>query len=242
MTYVKRQPGAPPGFFAAEAAGLRWLREGSPAVVEVIGHGEDWIELAELARTAPSAAMAEQLGRDLAALHATGSPAFGFTPQAGPAFIGRQEMPSEPTASWSRMYVEQRVLPYVVKARDRGHISPGTQHLVEKACGAISDDGCPPARIHGDLWNGNVVWTPTGAVLIDPAAHGGHRETDLAMLQLFGVAFAERILTAYDEAAPLRDGWRLRVPQHQLHPLAVHAASHGGSYEAPLRDAALRSR
>ena len=36
------------------------------------------------------------------------------------------------------------------------------------------------------------MWTAEGAVLIDPAAHGGHRETDLAMLALFGCPFSTR--------------------------------------------------
>jgi len=77
-------------------------------------------------------------------------------------------------------------------------------------------------------------------VLIDPAAHGGHRETDLAMLALFGCPHLEVVLAAYDAAAPLREGWRDRVPLHQLHPLAVHAAGHGRGYGIALADAAER--
>ena len=62
----------------------------------------------------------------------------------------------------------------------------------------------PPSRIHGDLWSGNVVWSSDGSgYLVDPAAHGGHRETDLAMLALFGAPHLARLLEAYDEAAPL---------------------------------------
>jgi fructosamine-3-kinase len=137
------------------------------------------------------------------------------------------------------------VLPYARRARDRGHLDSAGYELVEAACeriadGALDDDE-PPARLHGDLWNGNVVWTADGAVLIDPAAHGGHRETDLAMLQLFGLPLLDDVLAGYDEAAPLRAGWRDRVPLHQLHPLAVHAASHGPSYAGPLVAAARRT-
>ena len=103
--------------------------------------------------------------------------------------------------------------------------------------GAFDDDE-PPARIHGDLWNGNVLWSSDGVVLIDPAAHGGHRETDLAMLALFGCPFLDDVLAAYDRASPLRAGWRERVPLHQLHPLAVHAAGHGRGYGVALAEAA----
>jgi hypothetical protein len=56
------------------------------------------------------------------------------------------------------------------------------------------------------LWGGGCGW------LIDPAAHGGHRETDLVMLALFGAPWLDRIVAAYDEAFPLADGWRERVP------------------------------
>jgi fructosamine-3-kinase len=105
------------------------------------------------------------------------------------------------------------------------------------AAGGFDDDE-PPARLHGDLWTGNVLWSPDGAVLIDPAAHGGHRETDLAMLALFGAPFLDDILAGYDAARPLRAGWRERIPLHQLHPLAVHAAGHGPSYGAALAEAA----
>ena len=78
------------------------------------------------------------------------------------------------------------------------------------------------------------------AVLIDPAAHGGHRETDLAMLALFGTPYLEEILRGYQERHRLRDGWRERVPLHQLHPLATHAAGHGPAYAVALVDAARR--
>ena len=69
----------------------------------------------------------------------------------------------------------------------------------------------PPARLHGDLWGGNVLAGADGrARLIDPAAYGGHREVDLAMLRLFG-APSQRVFAAYDEAAPLAEGHRERV-------------------------------
>jgi fructosamine-3-kinase len=102
------------------------------------------------------------------------------------------------------------------------------------------DDGEPPARIHGDLWSGNVMWTPDGAVLIDPAAHGGHRETDLALLALFGAPYLDEVVAGYEEIHPLADGWRERVPLHQLHCLLVHAVLFGGGYAAQAMAAARR--
>jgi fructosamine-3-kinase len=95
-----------------------------------------------------------------------------------------------------------------------------------------------PARIHGDLWSGNVVWTAHGAVLIDAgAAHGGHPETDLAMLALFGLPHLGRVVRAYDAEMPLAAGWQDRVPLMQLHPLLVHVVLFGGRYVSAVRDA-----
>lgn len=86
------------------------------------------------------------------------------------------------------------------------------------------------ARTHGDLWSGNVMWTPGGAVLIDPAAQGGHAEEDLAALAVFGCPHLECVLAAYDEASAMADGWRERVALHQMHIIMVHCALFGRSY------------
>ena len=111
---------------------------------------------------------------------------------------------------------------------------------MEAACDLISElpDDVPPARIHGDLWFGNLLFGTDGPVFIDPAAHGGHPETDLAMLDVFGAPYLDEIREGYLSINPLPDGWRERTPMHQLHPLAVHAASHGPSYGVELLHAA----
>ena len=109
------------------------------------------------------------------------------------------------------------------------------------ASGAFDDDR-PPARIHGDLWSGNVLFSPEGAVLIDPAAHGGHGLTDLGMLALFGCPEQDRVESAYAETAGLDRRWRTLIGLHQLHPLATHAASHGPAYAAELLATARRYR
>ncbi|WP_238559454.1 fructosamine kinase family protein [Mycobacterium liflandii] len=92
------------------------------------------------------------------------------------------------------------------------------------------DDDDRPARLHGDLWGDNVMWTPDGVVLIDPAAHAGHRESDLAMLALFGCAHYEAILAGYQQLRPLRPGWRGRIGLHQLYPLLAHVVLFGGGH------------
>lgn len=244
----KTRTDAPPGFFAAEAAGLRWLAAapGGPAVVEVAAVGEHHIDLERLHPSAATARAADELGADLAALHAAGADAFGAPPAGwtGDAWIGRQAQSNRPTATWGAFYAEQRVAPFVRTAVDVGHLDPRDAAIVDAVCERLADgafdDDLPPARIHGDLWTGNVVWTASGAVLIDPAAHGGHGLTDLAMLELFGCPGLDRVRAAYAEARGLPDDWGRLVGLHQLHPLAVHTASHGPSY-APDLVAAARS-
>ncbi len=151
---------------------------------------------------------------------------------------------SSESESWGTFYARERIAPYLddrtFTAAERGLIerlcerlaSGALDHdqpsLVADAIAAQRDVGA--ARTHGDLWSGNVMWTPEGAVLIDPAAQGGHAEEDLAALAVFGCPHYDRILAAYDEASPLEDGWRERVTLHQMHIIMIHCAVFGRSY------------
>jgi len=251
MTFIKRNSDAPAGFFEAEAAGLAWLAEadGGVATAAVIRVAPGIIELEEVAEALPSEQAADAFGAGLARTHAAGAAAFGSPPHgyAGPTFIGRRPLTTARQTRWGRFYARDRVLPYLAAAVEAGTVLEAEARVIREACDRIADgdfdDSEPPARLHGDLWNGNVLWSATAdgsgqVVLIDPAAHGGHRETDLAMLALFGCPHLERVLAAYDRESPLREGWRDRVPVHQLHPLAVHAAGHGRSYGIALTEAA----
>jgi fructosamine-3-kinase len=113
---------------------------------------------------------------------------------------------------------------------------------VEAVCGRIGELAGPPeppARLHGDLWSGNVLWSGGRPYLIDPAAYGGHREVDLAMLRLFGSPGAD-FLAGYEEVAPLAPGHAERVDLWQLLPLLVHAVLFGGAYGAAAERAARR--
>jgi fructosamine-3-kinase len=244
-TLVKNRDGAPPRFFEAEAAGLRWLAEARGArVVDVIDVRPGRIELARIHETRPRGDSARAFGAALAATHAAGADAFGAPPAGwdGPLYIGKRRLPEAHEMSWGRFYARDRVLPYLGIAVDAGGVSeselPVIRQALERVDSGELDDDEPPARIHGDLWNGNLLWDADGGILIDPAAHGGHRETDLAMLALFGAPYLDEITAGYDAAAPLRSGWRDRIPLHQLHPLAVHAASYGPSYGHALAEAA----
>ncbi|MEQ1786557.1 MAG: fructosamine kinase family protein, partial [Acidimicrobiales bacterium] len=98
------------------------------------------------------------------------------------------------------------------------------------------------ARLHGDLWAGNRLVDRRGdSWLIDPAAHGGHREFDLSMMRLFG-GFGDACFDAYTEVHPLTSGWQDRVALHQIAPLVVHAIKFGGGYVGAAESAIARYR
>ncbi|MBO3746488.1 fructosamine kinase family protein [Streptosporangiaceae bacterium NEAU-GS5] len=224
--------------FGSEAAGLRWLAEaGAVAVPEVLAVDSRTLVLTWVPTTHASAPVAERFGRELARLHASGASGFGAP---WPGFIAELPMDNRAGDDWPSFYVARRVLPFVRLARDNRQLSPADVELIEEACAyipEISGPGEPPSRIHGDLWSGNLLWSGDRVTLIDPAAHGGHRETDLAMLALFGAPHLNTILAAYHEERPLAEGWRERVPMHQLHPLLVHVCLYGEAYRGSLMSA-----
>ncbi|GAA5144144.1 fructosamine kinase family protein [Nocardioides marinquilinus] len=228
---MKTRPHAPPGFFDQEAWGLRWLAEaGGVRVPEVLATDADCLVLAWVEPGRMTADDAAALGRDLAATHAAGAPSFGAERDG---FIASLPMPNRAADTWAEFYAVRRLLPYAKLAHDRGALDTdgvaAIERVVPRLAALVPDE--PPARLHGDLWNGNVLWGQEGAAwVVDPAAYGGHREVDLAMLALFGLPHLPRLLEAYHEATPLADGWEDRVGLHQLFPLLVHACLFGGGY------------
>ena len=238
---VKTRAGAPEGFFETEARGLRWLAEpGVVDVAEVLAVEHDCLVLRWIEPARPTAETASALGRSLARLHASGADQFGADEDG---FIASLPLPNKTAPTWPEFYATRRVLPYLKLAADRGHVEPADVQTIEGLVGRITEIAGPdepPARLHGDLWSGNVVWSAEHGTLIDPAAHGGHRETDLAMLALFGLPHLQRLVDAYRDEHPLADGWEERQPLHQLFPLLVHAALFGGHYGHRAAEAAAR--
>jgi len=239
---MKTLPHAPEGFFECEAAGLRWLGEveGGVHVPAVLGVDQECLVIAWVEPGKNGVDAAASFGRALATTHAAGAPSYGLERDG---FIGKLPMPNRTAPTWAEFYATRRILPYLKLARDRGAISEddaaSVEAVIPKLAALVPEE--PPARLHGDLWNGNVLWgqDPTGGTpavarvsVIDPAAYAGHREVDLAMLAMFGLPHLQRVLDAYREAAPLADGWEERIGLHQLFPLLVHACLFGGGYGA----------
>jgi fructosamine-3-kinase len=217
--------------FAAEATSLRWLGDARAVPVpEVLGVSDKVLVLAWVPEDSGGTVAASCFGADLARLHEAGAEQFGAP---WPGVIAGLPLPNDESSDWPPWFAACRLLPYARIARDRGGLTAADVQLVESVASKITElagPAEPPSRIHGDCWSGNVLWSGGRGWLIDPTAHGGHRETDLAMLSLFGAPHLDHILAAYQQARPLADGWRGRVPLHQLHPLLVHVCLFGAAY------------
>jgi fructosamine-3-kinase len=243
---MKTLNNAPDGFFAAEADGLRWLggaADGGLDVPDVLAVDDGCLILRWVEPGRPSPDAATSFGRALARTHGAGAASYGGERDGFIARLPLINQAGQKDGSWAEFYGQRRVLPYLRLAQDRGRIGPDEAAAVESVVARLGDlvPEEPPARLHGDLWNGNVLWgTEQRVWVIDPAAHGGHRETDLAMLALFGLPHLPRVLDAYEEVSPLADGWQDRVGVHQLFPLLVHACLFGGGYGARAGATAAR--
>lgn len=240
-----------------EAAGLRWLAsarpQGGPRVAEVLSVEPGRLALERITTTSPTPQAAEEFGAALARMHGSLQPgtAFGALPPDHPdtpPLFGPAEQLLEvgdgKHATWGAFHAQERLA--LILELLGPELSPSDDRTLRAACERIAsgelDQDEPAALIHGDLWSGNVLWhAQEGAVLIDPAAHAGHRESDLAMLQLFGLPHLERVLASYQEQASLAEGWEDRVPVHQLFFLAVHWLLFGPSYRRPTLAAAERA-
>ena len=229
--FVKTRPDAPRGEYAAEAAALAWLAEpGTIRVPEVIEVDDAYLAIEWVEPGSLGADGEEELGRGLAGLHAAGADAFG----AHRLHIGPLTFDAAPTGDWPSFYAERLVRPLAARVG-----SPAALRVCDRIHDLVGPEE-PPARLHGDLWSGNVHADADGHPwLVDPVAYGGHREVDLAMLRLFG-APSRRVLDAYEEVAPLADGHADRVPLWQLLPLMIHAVLFGGGYGAQAERAARR--
>lgn len=189
------------------------------------------------------------LGRSLAALHRTIGPAHGFE---AANYIGRSAQRNDWTTCWAEFWWDCRLLPQLRFAEERGvgdDLAPLASSL-ESACRILLDHRPPPSLLHGDLWSGNHGFLDDGEpVIFDPACHYGDRETDIAMMRLFG-GFDRGVLRAYETAWSLPAGHERRLALYQLYHVLNHLNLFGAAWlgraetlaRAVLESAGIRSR
>lgn len=239
-----------------EAAGLTWLAEaeatGGARVPQVMHADTSRLEIEYIHSVKPSVSGARKFGEALAHTHALGASWWGSPPAhwQGPAHVGNSRTPlvlveAAAPDSWGEFYATCRIEHYARQLRARGVIGTSEAAVFDELCHRlrngdfehhqpelVREAGKNVARVHGDLWAGNAIYDggSTGAALIDPMAHGGHAETDLAALAVFGFPYLEEIYRGYDDASPLAEGWQQRIPLHQLGMIIMHAHLFEGSY------------
>lgn len=254
--FVKQYRDGLPGLADAEVAGLQWLAEPDVIpVVSVLDHSADRVALEQLIEAPATPAAAEEFGTRLARLHNTAAPSFGYCPSTH-AWFGPQDAPFQvPTTErdeFTSFWVTDRLFPIAELARPG--LSATQARLVDEAIDAVSTGifngiaggGAEHAcRVHGDLWSGNVLWTAQGATLIDPAAHGGHRLEDLALLTLFGAPHLDEIFAGYTAEHPLPGTWQEDLPAHLFFALIAHVYLFGSGFarqtETTARQIILRA-
>ena len=245
--FVKTNDHADPAMFPSEARGLTWLAEAAalrvPKTIAVSSGraGEPaFLVLEYLAEGRQRPSFDEELGRGLAALHRFGAPSFGLDHEN---FIGRLPQSNVSCDSWAEFYRLRRLEPQLRRAREAGLLGAEQSRRFDRLFARLAElvgPPEPPARLHGDLWGGNLHADDRGApCLIDPAVYGGHREVDLAMMRLFG-GFSARVFAAYQEAFALSAGHADRTPLYQLYPLLVHVNLFGRGYVGSVEAALAR--
>ncbi|HMQ08758.1 MAG TPA: fructosamine kinase family protein [Saprospiraceae bacterium] len=173
------------------------------------------------------------LASSLAYIHRKSTDQFGF---AKDNYIGSLPQSNAWHDRFVDFFIEERLLPQILRACDQGRLSVEYIHLVELN-GYVLNSIIPeesPSMVHGDLWKGNVIYSKLGKVYyIDPSVYFGHREVDIAMMKLFG-GFHPMVYEYYDDQYPLSAGWQKRLEIYQLYYLLVHLNLFGSSYSQPV--------
>ncbi|MDB5051949.1 MAG: ketosamine-3-kinase [Fibrobacteres bacterium] len=237
--FCKWNPAAPEGMFRREAEGLAALAASGTSLIvpKSVALTPDnpgatsllVLEYLEPDADGPSPLTWELLGRGLAELHRCGETRFGFDRDN---FCGLTAQENAWNADWAGFYGQRRLGALVERLSKRGDLPAAHLDdygkLLDKLP-ALLPHRPVPSLIHGDLWSGNFLAAAAGPALVDPACYWADREAEWGMMFLFG-GFPERVLSAYQEAWPLPEGWRDRMPLYQLYHVLNHFLLFDGSY------------
>ncbi len=183
----------------------------------------EWLDLVALDSTTNA-----DLGRGLAELHRTPQPFFGWHQDN---FIGKTQQPNPQTSDWVEFWSEHRLRFQLALLGDPRLIEVGDV-LIDRVPAFFADGYRPyPSLLHGDLWAGNAAAVKSRPIVYDPACYFGDRETDLAMMRLFG-GFSQACFEAYQQVLPLASGHKRRIELYQLYHILNHANLFGGGYKS----------
>lgn len=223
----------------AEAQGLAALADTGAVRVPELFAVDDLALLTERIECGPATPAGwERLGRQLATLHGIPQVCFGFVEDN---FCGDTPQPNPRMTDGHAFFAEHRLIYQGRMAYDAGLLEPRDLQALEQLCGRLPAlvPGQGPALLHGDLWNGNVLFDPGGdpggdPVLIDPACYWGWPEAEIAMCELFG-GFTETFYRSWEDALGPEAGWRERLPIYQLYHLLNHLNLFGGGYHGSVK-------
>lgn len=233
--FLKTNNDAPADMFEREAEGLAALNTpDGPRVPEVFLWGANFLLLEDLAPSGRAQDYWSQLGGQLAALHTHTAAQFGFDHDN---YIGSTPQPNNWMDDGFAFFAEQRLGFQARLAVDRrllsGSEAAAVEAIASKLPGLIPEQ--PASLLHGDLWGGNAISDSHGQpAIIDPAAHYGWAETELAMTALFG-GFAAEFYPAYESVRPLEAGYRERFPLYNLYHLLNHLNLFGTGYYSQVK-------
>lgn len=230
-----------PQMFEKEAKGLKLLKENShftiPQVYGICEAGsQSYLVMQHVSSSAQNQDFWERFGYQLVYLHRQQpeNEAFGLEYDN---YIGSLPQKNTWKTDWYAFYAECRILPLFEQAFNSGLFSTTERKHVDFLLNHL-EENIPresPCLIHGDLWSGNYLVGENGApCLIDPAVYYGHRETELAFMQLFG-GYSDELFEAYQQKFPIEPGFEMRKELHQLYPLLVHSVLFGGHYVEQVR-------
>ncbi|HJO34834.1 MAG: fructosamine kinase family protein [Pseudomonadota bacterium] len=228
---------------SAEADGLTALAS-CPVLrlPRVLGSGSDdataFLLLEHVAMRPPAEADAPTLAAALISLHRRIWPAYGWRRDN---FIGPTPQLNGWWADWGAFFAARRLAPLLGRLAGRdAALDAAGQRLLAALPRLLAGHHPPASLLHGDLWRGNVALDAQGrATLFDPAVHAGDRESDLAMMALFGGL--EAVLAAYEARWPLPPGHERRRALYQSYHLLNHYLLFGAGYGRQARSAIERA-
>lgn len=234
---AKRPRSDQPDTTTVEAKMLKHLADHSPLPVpKVLFQAKGILVISYIPHkgTADTDIAAESVAEHVAALHQVRGPKakpFGFKTDT---FIGPLPQINTPSRDWCQFFGENRLLAMTKSCVNTGKLTEDTLKRVEALVDKLPEllPASPDSSLlHGDLWAGNMLIDgDRAAAFIDPAISYGHREMDLAFIDLMG-GLSPRFLEAYEALYALEPGYQSeRKALYQLWPLLVHVRLFGGGY------------